>query len=201
MFREGDAMIPQRSWFFLQPPSDLHGLGHSARVMVWAGLLARDTEWLEPVLWAAACHDLRRQDDGSDPRHGFRAGAWVRETLPAMLKAPPAALELIARACDWHVCPDRQSQWDHPSLWLLKDADGLDRARLYDLDPSFLRRPAAVDLVQEAQRLYEATACEQDPLLIWQTAADLGVPVEGLRDWIQRQAESLVDAIGLPSAG
>jgi len=53
--------------------------------MVWASVLTHGTEWFEPVLWAAACHDLRREDDGADPDHGFRAGAWVRSPLSARL--------------------------------------------------------------------------------------------------------------------
>lgn len=91
--------FPLPWWFLMQPPSDLHGLGHTARVMVWASILARDTDWFEPVLWAAACHDLRREDDGTDPDHGFRAGRWVREHLPRQLRQPLAGLDLIAQAC------------------------------------------------------------------------------------------------------
>lgn len=180
--------VPRRSWFLLQPPSDLHGLGHTARVMTWACVLARETEWLEPVLWAAACHDLRREDDGADPQHGFRAGTWVREVLPGLLPAPPDNLEWIARACDWHVCPDREAGWDHPVLWLLKDADGLDRARLYDLDPRFLRRPAARQRVADAEAFFEATQDMDDPPQIWQVAAELGFPVAELLDWVKRRS-------------
>jgi len=122
-------------WFLLQPPSDLHGIGHTARVMVWAAVLTRGTPWFEPAVWAAACHDLRRKDDGTDPEHGFRAGAWVRKVLPGKLRKPLQDLELIAQACDWHVCPDRHSGWDHEVLWYLKDADGLDRVRLTTWTP------------------------------------------------------------------
>lgn len=184
-------LIPRRSWYLLQPPSDLHGLGHTARVMTWACVLARETEWLEHVLWAAACHDLRREDDGADPEHGFRAGAWVRSVLPGLLEGQTLDLELVASACDWHVCPDRASKWDHPVLWLLKDADGLDRARLYDLDPRFLRRPAARQRVRDAQRLYEATADSDSPAEIWQAAVKMGLPVDELLEWVPRQAASL----------
>ena len=42
--------VPQRSWFLMQPPSDLHGLGHTARVMTWACVLTRGIEWFEPVV-------------------------------------------------------------------------------------------------------------------------------------------------------
>ena len=178
--------IPLRSWFRMQPPSDLHGLGHTARVMTWTCVLTRGSEWFDIVLWAAACHDLRREDDGLDPRHGFRAGAWVRKKLPLLLRQPPANLELIARACDWHVCPDREAEWDHPTLWLLKDADGLDRARLYDLDPSFLRHAETLRWVDAAKTLYEATADLDDPAKIWEVAARLDLPVGELTAWSKR---------------
>jgi uncharacterized protein len=121
--------------------------------MVWAGVLTRQTEWFEAVVWAAACHDLRRHDDGHDPAHGFRAGRWVRRHLPRLLGRTPANLEWIASACDYHVQPDRESRWDHPVLWCLKDADGLDRVRLHDLRPSYLRHPEALRWVKEAELL------------------------------------------------
>jgi hypothetical protein len=175
----------------MQPPSDLHGLGHTARVMTWACVLGRETEWLEPGLWAAACHDLRRRDDGTDPRHGFRAGAWVRRKLPVRLGRVPEALELIASACDWHVCQDEEAGWDHPLLWLLKDADGLHRVRLYDLDPGFLRRPGTRDWIGQAEALYECTWQSEDPVQIWETAAGLELPVAELLDWATREGQAL----------
>lgn len=172
-------MLPRPEWFFLQPPSDLHGLGHTARVMVWACVLTRETEWCDTVVWAAACHDLRREDDGADPDHGFRAGRWVRETL-ALEEIRPREIELVARACDWHVCSDARSEWDHPTLWLLKDADGLDRVRLYDLDPRFLRHPGTRAWIEAAETLYEATQDSQDPAEIWSIALEQGLPVQEL---------------------
>ena len=186
--------IPRPRWFWMQPPSHLHGRGHTARVMVWAAVLTRGTEWFEPVVWAAACHDLRRQDDGADPEHGFRAGAWVRTRLPQMLREPPADLERIARACDWHVCPDRRSGWDHPVLWLLKDADGLDRVRLHNLDPSYLRHRETRRWLKQADLLYRATRRLQDPARIWQRAADLGLPVAELLTYAAEQSDNLAAA-------
>jgi hypothetical protein len=195
VLEEGRTMtIPRPRWFCLQPPSGLHGRGHTARVMVWAAVLTRGTEWFEPVVWAAACHDLRREDDGADPEHGFRAGAWVRTRLQAMLREPPADLELIARACDWHVCPDRRSEWDHPTLWLLKDADGLDRVRLGDLDERFLRHDEARRRVDDAQRLFRATAQTQGPKEIWQAAQRLCLPVGELLEWVDRQVKNTAHA-------
>lgn len=184
--------FPQRSWFLMQPPSDLHGMGHTARVMVWAAVLTRSTEWFEPVVWAAACHDLRREDDGADLDHGFRAGRWVRQHFPGRLRQPLDGLELIAQACDWHVCPDRHAGWDHPVLWLLKDADGLDRVRLYDLDPSYLRHVEARKWIKAAMRLFQLTAKDDDPERIWQAAADLNIPVEELINFAAKQAGQLL---------
>jgi hypothetical protein len=161
--------------------------------MTWAGVLTRGTDWFEPVVWAAACHDLRRHDDGSDPHHGFRAGDWVRETLPLLLRMPPQALELIASACDWHVCADHKARFVHPVLWFLKDADGLDRARLYDLDPSFLRHPETLGWVEHAHRLFTATTEEQDPSRIWQVAAGIGLPVDELMEFVLRQESNVID--------
>jgi hypothetical protein len=183
--------IPKESWFWMRPPSELHGLGHTARVMTWACVLTQGTQWFEPVVWAAACHDLRRHDDGRDPEHGFRAGRWVWRKLPGLLRRPPAALEWIASACDWHVCSDSRSEWDHPVLWLLKDADGLDRVRLYDLDPRYLRRPEAVALADKARRLYEATALMDDPAAIWQVAVSQELPVEPLLAFVAAQEANL----------
>jgi hypothetical protein len=165
--------------------------------MVWACVLTRETEWFEPVVWAAACHDLRRRDDGADPGHGLRAGRWVRRRLPHLLRRPPAALELIASACDQHVWDDRDAGWDHPVLWYLKDADGLDRVRLYDLDPAYLRHPEALRWVKEAELLYQGTMDLDDPARVWQAAADLDLPVADLLAFVTRQADNLVT--GQPS--
>jgi hypothetical protein len=41
---------PLRSWFLFQPSSDLQGIGHTARVLVWATILMRGTPCFEPVV-------------------------------------------------------------------------------------------------------------------------------------------------------
>ena len=165
--------IPQLDWFLLQPPSSLHGVTHTARVMVWASILSRDTPWFTPVLWAAACHDLRRQEDGRDAEHGFRAGQWVRENLATYYPLPQDTLELIANACTWHVTADRDTQWQHPVLKYLKDADGLDRVRLGDLNPRYLRFPASRPLIPLAEQLYSRTGDYQTPDQVWEIACEI----------------------------
>lgn len=44
-----------------------------------------------------------------------------------------------------------------PLIALLKDADGLDRVRLGDLDPRYLRHPESKGMVAFAQALFDAT--------------------------------------------
>jgi hypothetical protein len=168
---------PLPSWFLMQPPSNVHGIGHTARVMVWAAVLTRGSSLFASVVWAAACHDLRRENDGPDPEHGFRAGDWVRKVLLGKLQRPLPDLELIAQACDWHVCPDNHSGWDHEVLWYLKDADGLDRVRIQGLDPSYLRHAETRQWIEQAERLYQVSADANDAETIWENAAALQLPV------------------------
>jgi len=55
---------------------------------------------------------------------------------------------------------------DHPHgelTALLKDADGLDRVRINDLDPGYLRHPAAVAMVPLAWRLWRETDGRLEP--------------------------------------
>jgi hypothetical protein len=83
---------------------------------------------------------------------------------------------VVPLACDWHVCPDAQSPWDHTALWLRKDADGLDRARLGDLDPAFLRSPQARSRVADAHALYLHTRALTDATAVWEQAHRMGLP-------------------------
>ncbi len=176
-------MVPRREWFSMQPPSALHGLGHSARVMVWTTVLAGEGPLFEPGLWAAACHDLRREDDGPDLEHGARAARWVLDELPRHLESPPGQLERIANACRWHVHPARMLAEGDDVLWLLKDADALDRVRLGDLDERFLRSTAAREQVEAAEELYGRTRRMTDPVDVWSEAFRIGLPIDRLLDF------------------
>lgn len=147
--------------------SRLHGQAHVARVMVHAFRLVAATGWTEegPRLWAAVyLHDLARTHDDVCYRHGGDAMAKF-ETLPAVrgLFAQGGVLEsdyAQIRTAVVHHCLSKELDRAHPH-WLLtsllKDADGLDRVRLGDLDPQYLRHPQALEMVQFAQTLFEDT--------------------------------------------
>jgi hypothetical protein len=65
----------------------------------------------------------------------------------------------IATAVEHH-CITKELDRSHPD-WrltsLLKDADGLDRVRLYDLNPKYLRNAEAKGMTGFARRLFEET--------------------------------------------
>lgn len=140
----------------------LHGLGHAARVLVWAnyiGLRLREQGVavdLETLRWAAALHDVRRLNDGRDPAHGERCGDWLRrgEGLPAGL---PQNTEGVAYCCAWHVPADALAPRMTPELLCLKDADALDRVRLGGPDLRLLRTGHARALVGPARYLWVAS--------------------------------------------
>jgi len=132
-----------------QYPSLIHGQRHVARVMVHAFRLLQATGLREHTgaLWAAVyLHDLARNNDGVCHRHG--ADAWTRfEQEPGLREAlAPAGLgedqwRGVKTAVTWH-CKWRELPDADPHLVLarlLKDADGLDRVRIRDLDLSYLR--------------------------------------------------------------
>jgi hypothetical protein len=146
--------------------SRVHGQAHVGRVLVHAFRLVEATGAEEemPRLWAAVyLHDLARQHDGWCRRHGadaweifersadvqglFARGGVQQEDFPA-----------IKAAVTLH-CTGEPSPAD-PSARLaslLKDADGLDRVRIRDLDPKMLRSDEARAMVPFAHLLYSST--------------------------------------------
>lgn len=163
--------LPLRS---LVPPPDLfrhasnlHGQAHVARVLVHAFRLIAVTGWTEeaPRLWAAVyLHDIARTHDGWCHRHGgdamvrFETLAEVRE-LFAQGGVAESDYASIRTAVVHHCLPNELDR-AHPH-WrltsLLKDADGLDRVRLGDLDSRRLRNPEAREMVHFAQMLFDQT--------------------------------------------
>jgi hypothetical protein len=160
-----DRLIPSPDLFTHR--STLHGQAHVARVMVHAFRLIEAIGWTEeaPRLWAAVyLHDIARTHDGRCFVHGERAMEKI-ETLPHLfdLFATGGVEEqdyaAIRTAVIYHCKPqelDRgHEHWRLASL--LKDADGLDRVRLGDLDPAYLRHPQAQTMIGFAERLFEET--------------------------------------------
>jgi hypothetical protein len=147
--------------------STLHGQSHVARVLVHAFCLIDATGWVEeaPRLWAAVyLHDIARTHDGVCYHHGADAMKKF-ETLPYLRELFARAgvgdedHPLIHTAVVHHSLPQELNR-AHPH-WrltsLLKDADGLDRVRLRDLNPRYLRNPEAKGMIGFAEALFAAT--------------------------------------------
>jgi len=149
--------------------SRLHGQSHVARVMVHALRLIEATGWQDEAarLWASVyLHDLERTHDGRCHRHGADAVArWrTQEALRLHIYAGGVDQDdrpAVELAVTLHCQPDTEMPPATHPHWrlvaLLKDADGLDRVRLGDLDLSMLRLPESRTMAVFAQQLYDAT--------------------------------------------
>ncbi len=157
-------MLPLPELFWHR--SSLHGQAHVGRVLVHALRLIAAVGCVEeaPRLWAAVyLHDIARRHDGRSMGHG--ADGWARlADLPdvqARLARGgvrsddyPAIEVAVSRHSKDEPMPD-EPHWRLTAL--LKDADGLDRVRLDDLNPKMLRHPEARLMVRFAGELFEQT--------------------------------------------
>lgn len=158
-----DTYRPLNEWY-LHDPFGIHGVGHACRVLVWSNLIGY---WmleqgisvdLTVVNCAATLHDVRRVDNGKDPLHGVRCGAWINEGVDMLFTGiSDEQRQRIAYCCTWHVPPDEVAPEMTPELICLKDADALDRVRLGSLDIRFLRTAYAITLVKHAQFLCDTS--------------------------------------------
>lgn len=174
--------------------SRVHGKGHIERTLLHGafcamseGLSREDTR----LLFAACCyHDVGRIDDSVDDCHGYRSS----KRLHSLTGLDGEELKLVQAAVDAHSRNDKvlvkTVESHHLKDFrrglviaeLLKDSDGLDRVRIWDLDPKFLRRPASRDRAAFAKELY----------LRYQAAAGL----EAVPDFVRRWKH--IDAFGNP---
>jgi hypothetical protein len=158
-----------REWF--DRPDSIHGISHVRRVMIHAQAVAEardvDRDWFESLVLAVAWHDIGRTHDGREPEHGPNSVAKVKR-LGLGAGVDPLVLARTLFAIEWHSVPDYRgleralelgaTHRPEPGtlvrvLWLLKDADGLDRVRIADLDPGQLRYEESVKRVDRAWQL------------------------------------------------
>ena len=147
--------------------SEMHGLGHIERTILQGGFCAMAEELpladTQLLLECCSYHDVGRLDDSLDPLHGHRSA----QKLAGLTGRSGEDLKVMQVAVDVHSRHDS----DLPEIMalyapadtaraglltqLLKDSDGLDRVRLGDLNPKYLRRPASRDRVGLAQEVFE----------------------------------------------
>lgn len=146
--------------------SHIHGHGHIERTLCHGAFCAMAEE-LSPedtrlLLLACSYHDVGRKNDTLDDLHGWRSA----QQIPALTGLEGEELKLVQAAVDAHSRSDNAlaatlrgyhlADFDRglEIATLLKDADGLDRVRIWDLDPAFLRREASKGRAGFAKELY-----------------------------------------------
>lgn len=158
------------AWF--ARPDSLHGVSHTRRVLMHATEIAiardLDPDWFASLVLAVAWHDIGRTHDGVEPQHGLRSAAKVLELGLGAEVEPPVLVRALF-AVEWHSLPDARAVERAAALarggfkpevgtmlrvlWVLKDADALDRVRINDLDPRQLRYPCSQTMVSRAWQL------------------------------------------------
>ncbi len=147
--------------------SKVHGMGHIERTMLHGAMCAMEDglDGTDTALLLECCayHDVGRVDDSKDDLHGHRSAARLAE----LTGRDGEELKMMMAAVDAHSRPERDLE---PTLrrygvadWarslrlaqLLKDADGLDRVRIWDLDVRHLRREASRAREDFAEYLFE----------------------------------------------
>jgi len=167
-------------WFFHS--SRLHGASHTKRVHIHAQRLLEQLGWsdadAELVLCAALWHDIGRVGDGIEHGHGGASAARA-DVLGLSADLAPAEAAVVRFAIVRHSLRDHGAEeyaaelarsedqarrLAEPEralrvLWLLKDADALDRVRLGERpDPRQLRHLQTAELIPFASQLYATLA-------------------------------------------
>lgn len=145
---------PKQEW--LKHDSYWHGVGHMTRVFILQELICNQLDEeldRDAIRWAASVHDVGRIDDGIDLDHGRRSAEWMKDNQPSFIS--PETLDTATYIVHWHVDEDSDIPVMTNEMKVLKDADGLDRVRLGDLDETYLRTRPARQLIETAQALYD----------------------------------------------
>ena len=146
--------------------SDIHGIGHIERTICHGAMCAMDEALNEAdtglLLDACSYHDIGRSRDGLDFEHGSVAARFIG----LVTGRTGEDLLILQAAVEAHSRKEKELpailEKYHPQnmdraltiAQLLKDSDGLDRVRIWDLDTKFLRRASSVARADFAQELY-----------------------------------------------
>ena len=177
--------------------SHVHGLGHIERTMVHGAMCAQAEELNEAdtalLMEMCSYHDTGRESDWLDNAHGYRSSL----KLAALTGRTGEELRIMMAGVEAHSIGDKYMEdvlkkhapadMDRARrlALLLKDADGLDRVRIRDLNPRYLRREASRRRVDFAQLLFDRYRAVQAEwgLAQEQEGFDLGV-IQALKRFV-----------------
>ena len=163
-YRPDDFQLKQE---YFRRHSELHGFGHTYRVMCHVLVIGGEMNLIQEkrlAFCAAFVHDMSRKHDGFSLGHGPRAAKEkVTEFLPMFLRngIGEEDMETIQAAVANH-SQYTEFKKDHPFYTvtaLLKDADALDRIRMGhgNLNRKYLRLEVSTKLIEFAAELYFAS--------------------------------------------
>ncbi|MEA1960931.1 MAG: hypothetical protein U9N81_06580 [Bacillota bacterium] len=154
-------------WF--HNPQGIHALGHTKRVLLLSLIISYLEKHCEDdrrcLCLASIYHDIGRKTDGYDPDHGIASyDKLINDKLLELDNYQDQ--EILRFLVQNHAIPD-QSAYKMLNRYNLvdvdrtlrlyqafKDADGLDRVRIKDLNPEYLRTSSAHRLLLAAHQLY-----------------------------------------------
>lgn len=143
----------------------IHGIGHIYRTMIGCALLGELLQKPREALLAfcgAFIHDLARETDGGEPRHGANAVQnhfdrftyiWDKYQLTQDEREYVKQAVIQHSVREWMCCEDA----GYDVMAILKDADALDRCRIGDLMPKRLRYQESRLLIETIERIYSKT--------------------------------------------
>lgn len=147
----------------------IHGYNHSLRVwilcMKLAKLMQLSPEDTKILLICAAYHDIGRMNNLADDAHGMKSFQKVIQNNLLTSEMEQETCEIIRFIIEIHPMSDEKAKEhlgeymlaDVERTWKLytifKDADGLDRCRLNDLNVKLLRTKEAETIVKFAYEL------------------------------------------------
>lgn len=151
-------------------PEGIHGVMHTRRVLllnIIISLLQGCSERQLNILCTAALfHDIGRINDNVDPQHGKESFRKARH-LGLLNEMASSEGQILKYIIENHCISDRQAREALPDYGLtdekesqylfdiFKDADGLDRVRINDLDSRQLRTEQGKKLIMVARQLYQ----------------------------------------------
>lgn len=155
--------------------SRIHGCGHIERTMLLGAMIAQALEMSvhesKMLLLCCSYHDIGRRNDFYDTEHGKIAA--MKLFTPEMKRRFPgysaedftiiqAAITLHSRVdkeidnvAQEYKLPAKSMERYYRVARCLKDSDNLDRVRLGDLDTKHLRHPESIDMVPDAQWIFD----------------------------------------------
>ena len=169
IIRQYNAYSEQINNDWFHNPQGIHALSHTKRVLLLSLIISYLEKYCEEdshlLCLASIYHDIGRKNDGYDPDHGITSyDKLINDKLLALDHYQNQ--EMLRFLVQNHAIPD-QSAYKMLNRYDLidvdrtlrlygafKDADGLDRVRIKDLNPEYLRTGSAKRLLLAAHQLY-----------------------------------------------